>query len=297
MMQDLVSIIITTKNEEKNIENCLKSIKLQTYSNIEIIVVDNNSSDQTKEISQKYTDKVLDKWPERSAQRNYGIIDIAKWKYTMFVDADMILAPRLVEDCVNFISQNNFVALWISEIVLGQNFWSQVRRFERTFYDGTVVDGVRFFDRAKFIEIWWFDATMSGPEDWDLDKKFKQIWKVWLLPQWEKIKDWELNSFVNERGVNPARYGSVIYHNESEFDLKKYLTKKWYYATSFDTYISKWWKDDEDIKRQLGMPYRFFGVFLEKGKWKKLLASPSLTFGMYFLRFMVGLKFLFRSKK
>jgi len=61
MMQDLVSIIITTKNEEKNIENCLKSIKLQTYSNIEIIVVDNNSSDQTKEISQKYTDKVLDK--------------------------------------------------------------------------------------------------------------------------------------------------------------------------------------------------------------------------------------------
>jgi len=71
----------------------------------------------------------------------------------MFVDADMILAPRLVEDCVNFISQNNFVALWISEIVLGQNFWSQVRRFERTFYDGTVVDGVRFFDRAKFIEI------------------------------------------------------------------------------------------------------------------------------------------------
>jgi len=60
-MQDLVSVIITTKNEEKNIENCLKSIKLQTYQNIEIIVVDNNSSDQTKELSQKYTDKVLDK--------------------------------------------------------------------------------------------------------------------------------------------------------------------------------------------------------------------------------------------
>jgi len=61
MTNPLVSIVITTKNEEKNIENCLKSIVNQTYKNIEIIVVDNNSSDSTKEISLKYTDKVFDK--------------------------------------------------------------------------------------------------------------------------------------------------------------------------------------------------------------------------------------------
>lgn len=296
-MQELISVIITTKNEEKNIENCLKSIKLQTYKNIEIIVIDNNSSDNTKKIALKYTDKVFDKWPERSAQRNHGIIDIAKWKYSMFVDADMILSPRLIQDCTNFISQNNYVALWISEIVLWRNFWSKVRRFERTFYDGTVIDWVRFFDRKKFIQIWGFDTTMSGPEDWDLDKKFKQIWQIWLLPQWDKINSWDFGDFIIKRWVDPNKYGSVIYHNESEFDLKKYLNKKWYYATSFDTYIDKWWKNDKDIQKQLGMSYRFFWVFCDKGKWKKLLYSPILTFGMYFLRFMVWLKFLFRNKK
>ena len=51
----LVSIIITTRNEESNIRYCLLSIKAQTYRNIEIIVVDNDSDDRTKEISGKFT--------------------------------------------------------------------------------------------------------------------------------------------------------------------------------------------------------------------------------------------------
>ncbi len=51
----LVSVIITTKNEERNIETCLKSIKNQTYKKIEVIVIDNNSADSTEKISKKYT--------------------------------------------------------------------------------------------------------------------------------------------------------------------------------------------------------------------------------------------------
>ena len=59
----LVSIIITTKNEEKNIQNCLESIKCQTYpkEKIEIIVVDNHSTDKTKTVARKYNSKIFDK--------------------------------------------------------------------------------------------------------------------------------------------------------------------------------------------------------------------------------------------
>ncbi|MGE4357062.1 MAG: glycosyltransferase family 2 protein [Candidatus Omnitrophota bacterium] len=69
MNDKLVSVIITTKNEEANIENCLRSIKAQSYlsrrsratlggpqDKIEIIVGDNNSVDRTKEIALEYTD-------------------------------------------------------------------------------------------------------------------------------------------------------------------------------------------------------------------------------------------------
>lgn len=94
-MNPLVSVVITTKNEERNIESCIKSILEQSYQNIEIIVVDNYSTDKTKEMALKYTDKVYDKGPERSAQRNYGMIDKSNGEYVMFVDADMILSPDL----------------------------------------------------------------------------------------------------------------------------------------------------------------------------------------------------------
>jgi glycosyltransferase involved in cell wall biosynthesis len=61
MANPLVSVIIPTKNSAKTIEKCLKSVKDQTYKNIEIIVVDNFSTDGTYEIAKKYTEKVYQK--------------------------------------------------------------------------------------------------------------------------------------------------------------------------------------------------------------------------------------------
>lgn len=298
-MEPLVSAVITTKNEEKNIENCLRSIAEQTYQNIEIIVVDNFSTDRTKEIALKYTSKIFDKGPERSAQRNYGMIDKSAGEYVMFLDADMILSPELVEDCVREAGAGDFAALWIPEIVLGKRFFSQCRRFERTFYNGTAIDGARFFKKDKFIEAGGFDVSMSGPEDWDIDKKIKRE-NIRLLNDDGRAlaskKDWSFYGFIKERGVEPDDYRSVIYHNEAEFDLKKYLDKKGYYARSFEGYINKWGKNDEDIKKQFGPGYRYFGVFWERGKWKNILSHPILALGMYFLRGLVGVVYLIRKK-
>jgi len=296
---DKVSVIITTKNEEKHIKNCLKSVKLQTYPNIEIIVVDNNSIDRTKEIAKKYTNLVFNKGPERSAQRNFGMMEVAKGKYVMYVDADMILSPTLIEDCVyEMENDGNLAALYIPEIVLGTGFWSKVRRFERRFYDGTVIDCVRFIKKDIFIKVGGFDLSMTGPEDWDLDKKIRQIGKVKLVKSKKLthgfLKEWELYNFLKEKGVNPEGFGPVIYHNEAEFNLKKYLQKKAYYANSIDIYIKKWGRDDPDIKKQFGICYRYAGVFMENGKWRKLLGHPSLTMGMYLLKFLVGVVYVLR---
>lgn len=290
---ELVSVVITTKNEELNIENCLKSIKFQSYDNIEIIVVDNNSTDKTKELAKKYTKQVYDKGPERSAQRNYGMIEKSKGKYVMFLDADMILSPNVIKNCVDSMNEN--VALHIPEIVLGKKYFSKVRRFERTFYDGTVIDGARFFLKETFVKVKGFDEKLNGPEDWDIDKKIKQIGKIDLISFYENTENWKLKELILNNGINPEKYGCVIYHNEAEFNLKNYLKKKGYYSKSFDDYIEKWGKEDEDVKRQFGVAYRFFVVFVENGKWKKIIMHPVLTFGMYFLRFLVGIKFLSRK--
>lgn len=293
----LVSIVITTKNEAKNISNCLNSISLQIYKNIEIIVVDNNSTDDTKKISYKFTENVFNIGPERSRQRNYGMIDKAKGKYVMFVDADMILDPLVIDGSVKKMEKDQISALHIPEIVLGKKYFSRVRRFERTFYNGTVIDGARFFERKTFIKVGGFDENLSGPEDWDIDKKIKEVSKIGLLQSNNHYQDWPMEKMIKERGVNAKNYSAVIYHNEAEFDLKKYLTKKGYYSKSFDDYVKKWGEDDPDIKKQLGFYYRFAGVFIEKDKWKKLLFNPIDSFGMYFLRFLVGIVYLTRKRK
>jgi glycosyltransferase involved in cell wall biosynthesis len=296
MDEPLVSIVITTRNEARNIGRCLEAVSHQTWPNIEVIVVDNKSDDQTKDISRRYTSLVFDKGPERSAQRNHGLAEVATGKYGMFLDADMIITPNLVESCVHMMMTTDVVALHIEEKVLGRGYLAAVRRFERSFYSGTVVDGVRFFDRQTFVDIGGFDETLPpGPEDWDLDKKFKRVGKVELLPSVGDAAQWPMADFVNTRGVKHLSRFVGLYHNEDEQSLARYLSKKSYYSGSMKTYVDKW-PNDPDVAKQLGLTYRFFGVFLEDGKWRQLLGHPLLTAGMYSLRVLVGAQYIIKRR-
>ncbi len=304
MVNNLVSVIITTKNEESNIENCLKSVICQTYKHIEIIVVDNGSTDKTKEIAKKYTDLVYDKGPERSAQRNFGV-SVSNGEYILYLDADMILAPFVVESCINEITaDDNVIGLYIKEVILGKGLWSKVRRFERSFYDGTPIDVVRFVKKEAFLEIKGFDEGLSGPEDWDFNRKMANIWKLKLIENFgvsdssiktgmfsQEIEGLLLSNGI-VRGDIYGKYNNSIFHNESSFNLSKYLKKKSYYMKDFDKYIQKWGSDDPVIRKQFGLGYRYFGVFIENDKWKKLTLHPILTFKMFILRFIVGITFL-----
>jgi len=267
----LVSVIIATKNEERNIWNCLKSILAQAYpkEKLEIIVVDNSSTDKTIEISRKYTDNIFNCGSERSTQKNFGV-EKSRGEYFLHLDADMTLNENVIGECVEKAQANrDIIALYIPEIIRGGSYWEKVRNFERSFYNETVIDAVRFVQRDKFLEVGGFDEKLYACEDWDLDKRLKELGKFGIIK-------------------------SLLYHDESKFNLKKYLAKKEYYSKNIDVYIKKWGKSDPDVKKQFGFWYRYIGVFVENGKWKKIVRHPLLALGMYFLRFLVGIKYLFR---
>jgi glycosyltransferase involved in cell wall biosynthesis len=297
----LVSVVIVTKNEEKNIENCLRSLRLQSYPRpkIEIIVVDNCSSDRTKKIAHKYTQNVFNKGPERSVQRNFGLMK-AKGKYLMYLDADMILSSTVIEKAVKKMENLNLAGLYLSEIILGKSYWSKVRRFERSFYDGTAIDCVRIIRKSVFSRSGGFDFSLTGPEDWDLDKKIRNIGLVDTLGKYDFGRIHKKLSRINyqknlvEQLIKLAME-PLILHNETDFKIQKYLSKKNYYSKSFQKYIEKWGKTDEDIQKQFGLFYRFFTVFLENGKIRRLVSYPHLAVGLFLLRFCVGIIFLFRK--
>ena len=264
-----VSVIITTRNEESNIVACLESARKQTYPSekIELIVVDNNSSDRTKDLAKKYTDKVYNFGPERSAQRNFGVRQ-ASGKYILYLDADMILSESVISEAVQKCEKESCAALYIPERIIGEGFWIKVRDFERGFYNATCIDAVRFVRKDKFQEIGGFDETLTGPEDWDFDRRISSSGKTVLI-------------------------NACLYHNEDNFDLKKYVQKKLYYTRDFERYALKWGRQDKIIKRQMGPGYRYFGIFLEKGRFWRLFSHPFLSLAMYFLRLSVGLSYAF----
>jgi glycosyltransferase involved in cell wall biosynthesis len=114
-MKPLISVIITTKNEAEVIENLFKSLKKQTFRNFEVILVDNNSTDRTKEISKNYTKKVFNFGPERSSQRNYGA-KISAGEYVLILDADMVLTKNVLKSCAKKVKEEkNVSALIIPE--------------------------------------------------------------------------------------------------------------------------------------------------------------------------------------
>ena len=266
----VVSVIVTTKNEERNIGACLESVVQQSMTPLEVIVVDNNSEDQTSEIAKQYGARVFQLGPERSAQRNYGV-EKAHGVYILYLDADMRLSPKVIEECVNCCEADSGVSgIYIPEIIVGEGFWIKVRRFERSFYDGTVIDAVRFIPKATFQKVKGFDLHFTGPEDWDFDKKIRGLGRTVVTD-------------------------SFLEHDEGDFDLQLYLGKKSYYSKGFDTYAEKWGKDDPDVRKQLSPWYRFVGVFVEQGKFIKLMEHPILTLGMYYLRFRVGILYLMRK--
>src|SRR3989338_2417124 len=108
--QPLVSVIVPTKNSEKFLEKCLTSIKNQTYKKIELIVVDNNSTDKTKKIAEKFTNKTFIHGPERSSQRNYGAKK-SSGKYLYFVDSDFLLDENVISQCLKEITNHDAIVV------------------------------------------------------------------------------------------------------------------------------------------------------------------------------------------
>lgn len=256
--EPLVSVIVPTYNSSKFLEACLKSIKEQAYPNIELIVVDNNSTDTTKEIAKKFTDKVFNKGPERSAQRNYGVHE-SRGEFVVIIDSDMELSPEVIAQCVAVVSEDTTVqGVIIPEESFGEGFWAQCKKLERSFYVGVEwMEAARFFRREAYVQAGGYDEEMVSGEDWDLSQR------------------------VGERG-KIGRIEAFIFHNEGRISLWKTVKKKFYYAQKFSKYVEKSCeRGTKQTKSQTGILGRYW-LFLSHPA--KLFRNPLLGLGVLFMK-------------
>ena len=264
-----LSAVITTKNESANIANCIHSFDA-FRAEVEVIVVDNRSTDDTKAIAAALGAKVLDQGPERCAQRNLGW-RTATADWVIVLDADMILPQETIEEILTATAKDSPMAYWIPEVRTGSGIRVKARNFERSFYNGTCIDGLRLFRKDVLMSVGGYDESIYACEDWDLDLR------------------------VLQTGAKCAALGHHLIHNEQRLTFKRMLEKKAYYTKSFAAYQAKW-AGHPAVKRQFSPWYRFVGVFCEQGKWKRLLRQPLLALVMYAERLAVGLVYLANRK-
>ncbi len=250
----LVSIIIPTRNSAEYLDQCLKSILKQSYESIELIVVDNNSTDRTRDIAKRFTKYVYKHGPERSSQRNFGVKK-SKGKYIVIIDSDMVLAKNVISACVERIELNKrVVQLIIPEKSVGEGFWAQVKAYERSFYVGDEsIEAPRFFLKKVFVKVGGYDERIrGGGEEYDLPDR------------------------ISQAGFRTGRISNFITHLEGRLTLWETTKTKYYYGKTAFYYLQNH-PDTAKKKFTLLRP-----VFLKK--WKILVSHPIYTVSMFIMK-------------
>ena len=107
----MISIIVPVYNVEEYLEECLTSIQNQTFTDIEVILVNDGSSDRSKEICERYCQQdsrfklINQKNQGLSAARNRGVIE-SIGEYIMFVDSDDVVKENIVEVLLSYMKED-----------------------------------------------------------------------------------------------------------------------------------------------------------------------------------------------
>ena len=199
-MNKLVSIIIPTYNAGKYIKETVDSALAQTYKNIEIIVVDDGSTDDTKNILAPYieTGKVQYVFQQNkglSGARNAGI-KIAKGEYIALLDADDIFLPEKIEQQVNHLEKNpgcdvsycDLYHFWDEEpdklLKLNYKYYSGAEVLPRLLEKSFIAPLTVVIRKSVFGRFGYFDENLKRSED--LDFYFRLAYggaQICFLPQ------------------------------------------------------------------------------------------------------------------
>ena len=121
----LVSVNIPTWNSEEFIKTCLASVEEQTYPNIETLVIDSESTDNTREIAQRYGARVVVYKGKLLGARKQGLNE-SKGNYLLLLDSDQILEPTAIERAVELMTT------W-DMLVLEEHSWKPKTWLEKLF--------------------------------------------------------------------------------------------------------------------------------------------------------------------
>ncbi len=190
-MKPKVSAIITTRNRKQWLREAIKGILSQTYKNFELIIIDNASTDGTKEMVEKEFDDeriiyIRNKENLHPDSYNQGI-KLAKGKYISFCDDDDISLPERFEISVEFLENNPNVAMIGGGVIhmdkegkeFGRYKYPAEPTFEMIYESNAMISSPSVMMRKKILEeVGGYDNKFAIAYDYDLWLRISKKHKI-----------------------------------------------------------------------------------------------------------------------
>lgn len=193
-----VSVIIPAYNAERFVKAAIDSVLAQTFQDFEILVVDDGSTDETKNILAQYGDKIRYLYKDNggvSKARNYGI-ERAEGKYVAFLDADDVWLPEKLEKQFALLESNPSYGLCYSATERVDENLAHKKYIEANEYEDycealllnlNIVAGScssAMVKREVLLQTSGFDAQFSTCADWEFWLRLSLLTKFVPLPEY-----------------------------------------------------------------------------------------------------------------
>lgn len=181
-------MVVCVRNVEKYISQCIRSILDQTFSDFEIIIIDDVSSDNTTNVIEEFDDKrirhfVNEKWLGISKSRNKGV-QYAAGEYIFFTDGDCTVSKNWIEEGLKYLKNPKCIG------VEGRIYYVS-KDYEPTFsdyinenrYGGNFMTGNMAYEKKIIKNVGGFDERLTYLEDRDIALRILKRGKICFSPE------------------------------------------------------------------------------------------------------------------
>lgn len=234
-----VSVIIPTYNRAQYIEESVRSVLAQTYRDLEVVVVDDGSVDETGIIVNSIADPRLRYIRQenlgRSKARNHAL-SLARGKYITFLDSDDLYLPGKIELQVEYLKKHPDAGMvYTSAYCINDGGEMLAHRYEAT-VSGRIYEQIAFFTpvtitlptvmtyRKVMDDVGGFDENMHRFEDTDMWRRISKSYRIDAMPDYTcRLRTHADNALLNQNPVQITAaldyYAKKIMRDDGEIDL------------------------------------------------------------------------------
>ena len=189
MKRYFISIILPTYNRSFCIENAINSLLNQSCQDYELIIIDDGSTDNTKQIlEQKYLKYFQNKKFKYKYIKHQGVckarnvgLSIAKSKWIGYLDSDNVMKPDFIEEFKNAILKNKNYSCFYAQIIKGNEIIGNAFDFNELIKNNFIDMGVFVHKKSLIFKYGKFDEKLKRFVDWDLIIRYTRHKKPYFI--------------------------------------------------------------------------------------------------------------------